>query len=348
MLDPEERYKLTAYWRSSAHPTDLEDALKLEARGRYVARRTPEQRRYLEDFRRAVLGRVEPPSWRRTAVGTARCRIRLAQARQAALSTPPSRARAEQQPEGRRRRSPELWHRRAEARTPPAATPRRHRRHGRTPCARNRGCSRARRSATNAASSRSRSSRRAKARSRDLARACTSSASADAMGTMLGARERRRRRTPPPPSCGNHRHRADRARSVRGLATLHPSLLDELGLDSTVEWYLSTVTPARMVASTNAPAPAQLDQMTTVHVPRAAEAINSGAPAGTRRCGAAASRRHLGTPGASDHAAASHRKDGGAPLITCASAPDLVGGDRVRRRPGGTPPARHRPGAPGP
>src|SRR5215510_10430137 len=90
MLDPEEHYKLTA-WSAQFQRirADLEDALKREQEVA-VARRSPEQRQYLEDslaqfwaasdriFELAAKGREED----------ARAEIRLSlQARQAALGT---------------------------------------------------------------------------------------------------------------------------------------------------------------------------------------------------------------------------------------------------------------------
>src|SRR5262245_28094605 len=90
MLDPEEHYRLTA-WSAQFQRirTDLDDALRREQEVA-VARRSPEQRRYLEDslaqfwsasdriFDLAARGREEE----------ARAEIRLSlQARQAALST---------------------------------------------------------------------------------------------------------------------------------------------------------------------------------------------------------------------------------------------------------------------
>ena len=90
MLDPEEHYRLTA-WSAQFQRirTDLEDALKREQETA-LARRTPEQRQYLEDsvtqfwtasdriFDLAAHGREDE----------ARAEIRLSlQARQAALST---------------------------------------------------------------------------------------------------------------------------------------------------------------------------------------------------------------------------------------------------------------------
>jgi signal transduction histidine kinase len=58
---------------------------------------------------------------------------------------------------------------------------------------------------------------------------------------------------------------------VRGLSqTLHPSILEELGLESTIEWYLSTVEKqlGLQVAYVHAGAAAKVDDTTGIHVYR--------------------------------------------------------------------------------
>jgi signal transduction histidine kinase len=66
---------------------------------------------------------------------------------------------------------------------------------------------------------------------------------------------------------------------VRGLSqTLHPSILEELGLDSTIDWYLSTVEKqlGLQVAYERTGTPAQVDQTTAIHVYRILqEALNN-------------------------------------------------------------------------
>ncbi len=59
--------------------------------------------------------------------------------------------------------------------------------------------------------------------------------------------------------------------NVRGLAqTLHPSILEELGLESTIDWYLSTVEKqfGIQVAYERAGAPAAIDATTGIHIYR--------------------------------------------------------------------------------
>jgi signal transduction histidine kinase len=75
---------------------------------------------------------------------------------------------------------------------------------------------------------------------------------------------------------------------VRGLSqTLHPSILEQLGLDSTVEWYLSTVERqlGMTVTYERTGAPAALDSMAATHVYRVLqEAISNVARhSGTKR-----------------------------------------------------------------
>ena len=59
--------------------------------------------------------------------------------------------------------------------------------------------------------------------------------------------------------------------NVRGLAqTLHPSILEELGLESTIDWYLSTVEKqfGIQVAYERAGTPAAIDATTGIHIYR--------------------------------------------------------------------------------
>ena len=58
---------------------------------------------------------------------------------------------------------------------------------------------------------------------------------------------------------------------MRGLSqTLHPSILEELGLESTIEWYLSTVERQLgiQVAYAHASTAARIDDTTGIHVYR--------------------------------------------------------------------------------
>lgn len=67
--------------------------------------------------------------------------------------------------------------------------------------------------------------------------------------------------------------------NVRGLSqSLHPSLLEELGLESTIDWYLSTVEKQLgvRVEYEHAGAPLQVDDTTAIHVYRVLqEALNN-------------------------------------------------------------------------
>lgn len=102
-----------------------------------------------------------------------------------------------------------------------------------------------------------------------------------AIGTMLG---RAGRKAPPDsPLAADLREITEIAQTaldrVRGLSqTLHPSLLEELGLDSTVEWYLSTVERqlGMDVTYERTGTPSELDHMTRIHVYRVLqEAVNN-------------------------------------------------------------------------
>jgi signal transduction histidine kinase len=167
------------------------------------------------------------------------------------------------------------------------------------------------------------------------------------MGTMLG---RAARKAPPEsPLAGDLREITEIAQTaldrVRGLSqTLHPSLLEELGLDSTVEWYLSTV--ERQLGMTvhyeRTGTPAALDQMTTIHVYRVLqEAVNNIARhSGTKEAWV---RLHAGAEGlqleVEDHGRgvdADRRR--GLGLVTMRERADLVGGTIEFARPpeGGT------------
>jgi signal transduction histidine kinase len=66
---------------------------------------------------------------------------------------------------------------------------------------------------------------------------------------------------------------------VRGLSqTLHPSILEELGLESTIDWYLSTVEKqlGLQVSYARAGSPARVDETTGIHIYRVLqEAVNN-------------------------------------------------------------------------
>ena len=159
-----------------------------------------------------------------------------------------------------------------------------------------------------------------------------------AIGTMLG----RAGRQAPPDSAlaADLREIGDIAQTaldrVRGLSqTLHPSLLEELGLDSTVEWYLSTVERQMgiTVGYERTGTPAALDQMTTIHVYRVLqEAMNNVARhSGTRRAwvrlhnDAAGLRLEVEDHGAGRRGLAA-RERRGLGLVTMRERADLVGG----------------------
>jgi signal transduction histidine kinase len=165
-----------------------------------------------------------------------------------------------------------------------------------------------------------------------------------AMGTMLG---RAGKKVPPDsPLAAELREITGIAQTaldrVRGLSqTLHPSLLDELGLDSTVEWYLSTVERqlGMDVTYERTGTPAQLDQMTTVHVYRVLqEAINNVARhAGTKQAWV---RLHHDASGlrleVEDHGrGVTSEGRRGLGLITMRERADLVGATLEFARPSG-------------
>jgi signal transduction histidine kinase len=290
MLDPEEHYKLTA-WSAQFQRirTDLEDALRRE-QDAAMARRTPEQRQYLEDsfaqfwqaadhvFALAAGDRQEE----------ARAEIRLSlQARQSALSTAVARLLVQNnEAEEQTAQAVNNIYVAVQQRLYVFLT------------------------ATLLVIAGTslyliRSNRRLFARlaslsdqRRELAQQIITAREATlkeisrelhdefgqlltAMGTMLG---RAARKAPPDsPLVGELREITGIAQTaldrVRGLSqTLHPSLLEELGLDSTVEWYLSTVERqlGMTVAYERTGTPAQLDQMTAIHVYRVLqEAMNN-------------------------------------------------------------------------
>jgi signal transduction histidine kinase len=344
MLDPEEHYRLTA-WSAQFQRlhADLEDALTREAEAS-GARRTPEQRRYLEDsvvqffdasmriFELAAGGREEE----------ARAQIRLSlQARQSALTTAVARLLV-QNNEAEEQTAQEVQNiyvtvqQRVYAFL--AAT-----------------------LLVIAATSLYliRSNRRLFARlallseqRRDLAQQILTAREATlkeisrelhdefgqlltAIGTMLGRVTKKT--AADSPLAADLREISEIAQTaldrVRGLSqTLHPSLLDELGLDSTVEWYLSTVERqlGMQVTYERTGTPARLDQMTTIHVYRVLqEAMNNVARhAGTR---GAWVRLHNSDEGlqleVEDHGTGV-RAEGrrGLGLVTMRERADLVGG----------------------
>ncbi|HEY2433260.1 MAG TPA: ATP-binding protein [Vicinamibacterales bacterium] len=299
MLDPEEHYKLTA-WSAQFDRirTDLGDALKKEADAS-GARRTPEQRRYLEDsvaqffdasqriFELAAGGREED----------ARAEIRLSlQARQAALATAVARLLV-QNNEAEERTAQDVQNiyvavqRRvylflAATLLVIAATSLYLMRANRRLFARMARLSDERRELTQQILTAREET--LKEISRELHDEFGQLLTA--IGTMLG---RVTKQAPADsPLAADLREISEIAQTAldrtRGLAqTLHPSLLEELGLDSTVEWYLSTVERQFGVQVTYARTgtPAALDQMTTIHVYRVLqEAMNNVARhSGTRR-----------------------------------------------------------------
>jgi signal transduction histidine kinase len=356
MLDPEEHYKLTAWSAQFARiRTDLEDALRREQEVA-VAKRSPEQRRYLEDslaqfwnasdriFDLAARGKEDE----------ARAEIRLSlQARQAALSTAVARLLV-QNNEAEEQTAQEVqdiyvavqrrvyWffaatlvvvvvtslylirsNRRLFARMAALSDDRR---------------DLAQRIITAREGTLQEISRELHDEFGQLL---------TAMGTMLG---RTAKKTPPDsPVAAELREITEIAQTaldrVRGLSqTLHPSLLEELGLDSTVEWYLSTVERqlGMDVSYERTGTPARLDQMTTVHVYRVLqEAINNVARhAGTKQAWV---RLHHDASGLrleiEDHGSgmtAGGRR--GLGLVTMRERADLVGGSLEFARPaaGGT------------
>jgi len=353
MLDPEEHYKLTA-WSAQFQRirTDLDDALRREQEVA-VARRTPEQRQYLEDsvaqfwaasdriFALAANGREED----------ARAEIRLSlQARQAALGTAVSRLLV-QNNEAEEQTAQEVQNiyvavqRRvylflAATLVVIAATGLYLIRSNRRLFARLAALGDERRElAQQIITAREGTLQEISRELHDeFGQLLT------AMGTMLG---RAGRQAPPDsPVAADLREIAGIAQTaldrVRGLSqTLHPSLLDELGLDGTVEWYLSTVERqlGMDVAYARTGTPATLDHMTTIHVYRVLqEAINNVARhAGTKQAWV---RLHHDASGlrleVEDHGrgvSAGGRR--GLGLITMRERADLVGGTIELARPAG-------------
>jgi signal transduction histidine kinase len=117
--------------------------------------------------------------------------------------------------------------------------------------------------------------------------------------TAMGAMLRRAERQMPPssPLREDVREIGDVAQTaldqVRGLSqTLHPSILDELGLDSAIQWYVSTVEKQHglQVSYTRSGTPVRVDSTIAIHVYRVLqEAISNVA----RHAGARAARVRL-------------------------------------------------------
>ena len=356
MLDPEEHYRLTA-WSAQFQRirTDLDDALRRE-QGAAVARRTPEQRRYLEDsvaqfwdassrmFDLAASGREEE----------ARAQIRLSlQARQSALSTTVARLLV-QNNEAEEQTAQEVQNTYAAVQNRVylflavtllviAATSLYLIRSNRRLFARLAALSDQRRElAQQILTAREGTLQEISRELHDeFGQLLT------AMGTMLA---RTAKKAPPDsPLAEDLREIGGIAQTaldrVRGLSqTLHPSLLEELGLDSTVEWYLSTVERqmGMEVVYERTGTPAALDQMKTIHVYRVLqEAVsNIARHAGTKRAWV---RLHTDTSGLTldveDHGAGiatGGRR--GLGLVTMRERADLVGGTITFLRPadGGT------------
>ena len=344
MLDPEEHYKLTA-WSAQFQRirADLDDALKREQEVA-VARRSPEQRQYLQDsltqfwaatdriFQLAAGGREDD----------ARAEIRLSlQARQAALSTAVARLLV-QNNEAEEQTAQEVQNvyvtvqRRvyvflAATLVVIAATGLYLMRSNRRLFARLAALGDERRElAQQIITAREGTLQEISRELHDeFGQLLT------AIGTMLG---RAGKKAPPDsPLAAELREVSGIAQTaldrVRGLSqTLHPSLLDDLGLDSTVEWYLSTVERqlGMDVTYERTGSPARLDQMTAVHVYRVLqEAINNIARhAGTKQAWV---RLHHDASGlrldVEDHgrgAGSGGRR--GLGLITMRERADLVGG----------------------
>ena len=356
MLDPEEHYKLTA-WSAQFQRirTDLDDALKREQEVA-VARRTPEQRQYLADsvaqfwaasdhiFELARNGREDE----------ARAEIRLSlQARQAALGTAVARLLV-QNNEAEEQTAQEVQNiyiavqRRvylflAATLVVIAGTGLYLMRSNRRLFARLAALGDERRElAQQIINAREGTLQEISRELHDeFGQLLT------AMGTMLG---RAGRKVPADsPLAGDLREITGIAQTaldrVRGLSqTLHPSLLEDLGLDSTVEWYLSTVERqlGMDVTYERTGTPAELDQMTAVHVYRVLqEAINNIARhAGTTQAWV---RLHHDASGlrleVEDHGrGVSPERRRGLGLVTMRERADLVGGalEFARPVPGGT------------
>jgi signal transduction histidine kinase len=356
MLDPEEHYRLTA-WSAQFQRihTDLDDALRRE-QDAAAARRSPEQRKYLEDSL-AQFWAAADRIFELAANGhedDARAEIRLSlQARQAALSTAVARLLV-QNNEAEEQTAQEVQNiyiavqRRlylflAATLAAIAATSLYLIRSNRRLFARLASLSNQRRElAQQIITAREGTLREISRELHDeFGQLLT------AIGTMLG---RAVRRAPPDsPLAGDLREINGIAQTaldrVRGLSqTLHPSILEELGLDSTMEWYLSTV--ERQLGMTvhyeRSGAPAQLDQMTAIHVYRVLqEAINNVARhAGTREAWV---RLHNDASGlrleVEDHGTGVSREGRrGLGLVTMRERADLVGGTIAFDRPsaGGT------------
>jgi signal transduction histidine kinase len=344
MLDPEEHYKLTA-WSAQFQRihADLDDALKKEADAS-GARRTIEQRRYLEDsvaqffdasariFELAAGGREDE----------ARAQIRLSlQARQSALNTAVARLLV-QNNEAEEQTAQEVQNIYVTVQNRVyaflavtllviAATGLYLIRSNRRLFARMTLLSEQRRElAQQILTAREGTLKEISRELHDeFGQLLT------AIGTMLG---RAAKKTPADsPLAGDLREITEIAQTaldrVRGLSqTLHPSLLEELGLDSTVEWYLSTVERqlGMQVTYERTGTPARLDQMTTIHVYRVLqEAMNNVARhAGTKTAWV---RLHHADDGlrleVEDHGAGVGREGRrGLGLVTMRERADLVGG----------------------
>jgi signal transduction histidine kinase len=356
MLDPEEHHKLTA-WSAQFQRirADLEDALKREEETA-VARRTPEQRQYLEDsltqfwaaseriFQLAADGHEED----------ARAEIRLSlQARQAAISTAVSRLLV-QNNEAEEQTAQEVQNIYTTVQTRVylflavtlvviAGTSLYLIRSNRRLFARLADLSEERRElAQQIITAREGTLKEISRELHDeFGQLLT------AMGTMLGRAAKKA--TPDSPLVGEIREITEIAQTaldrVRGLSqTLHPSLLEELGLDSTVEWYLSTVERqlGMTVTYERTGGPAQLDQMTTIHVYRVLqEAMNNVARhSGTKQAWV---RLHTDASGlrldVEDHGTGVNAQGRrGLGLVTMRERADLVGGTIAFLRPaeGGT------------
>jgi signal transduction histidine kinase len=299
MLDPEEHYRLTA-WSAQFQRlrADLEDALTKEAAAA-GPRRTPEQRRYLEDsvaqffdaskriFELAAGGREDE----------ARAQIRLSlQARQSALSTAVARLLVQNnEAEEQTAQEVQTIYAAVQARVylflaatllVIVATSLYLIRSNRRLFARMALLSEERRElAQQILTAREGTLKEISRELHDeFGQLLT------AIGTMLGRATKKA--APDPALAAELREISEIAQTaldrVRGLSqTLHPSLLEELGLDSTVEWYLSTVERQMgvEVSYERTGAPAALDQMTTIHVYRVLqEAMNNVARhSGSRR-----------------------------------------------------------------
>ena len=344
MLDPEEHYKLTA-WSAQFQRlrTDLEDALRRE-QDAAVARRSPEQRAYLEDsltqfwdasnriFELAAHGHEEE----------ARAEIRLSlQARQAALSTAVARLlvqnnEAEEQTAQAVQDIYVAVQRRvywflAATLLVIAATSLYLIRSNRRLFARMASLSDQRRElAQRIISARETTLKEISRELHDeFGQLLT------AMGTMLG---RAGRKAAPDSPLAAELHEINEIAQtaldrVRGLSqTLHPSILEQLGLDSTVEWYLSTVERqlGMTVTYERTGEPAAIDPTAAIHVYRVLqESVNNVARhSGTSRAWV---RLHNDASGlrleVEDHGkGVSTERRRGLGLVTMRERADLLGG----------------------